>query len=116
MPKTSHQKRKGRARLLHKQEKAVEAGELTQESWPYESFSKPYRKTKDGPEYIKMNWASTEEPLTAISHLPAEEIKKNWGEDYQNYTDEEIYDLLNEKINRNQIIEENLKKQKKSQT
>ena len=54
----------------------MEAGELTQESWPYESFSKPYRKTKDGPEYIKMNWASTEEPLTAISHLPAEEIKK----------------------------------------
>ena len=58
---------------------AIEAGELTQESWPYESFSKPYRKTKDGPKYIKMNWASTEEPLTAISHLPAEEIKKKLG-------------------------------------
>lgn len=108
MPKKySRGQRKAHARLMRKQEEEVEAGKLTDESWPVDSISEPFRERKDGPEFVMINWASTKEPLTAIAHFPASEIKKYWPE-FRQYSDDEVYEILAEKIKRNQIIEQNL--------
>ena len=75
MPKKySRGQRKAHARLMRKQEEEVETGKLTDESWPVDSISEPFRERKDGPEFVMINWASTKEPLTAIAHFPASEI------------------------------------------
>lgn len=113
MSKNSRAQRQAHARLMKKQLKEAEAGKLTNESWPFDSFSEPFREKKDGPEFITINWVPTKEPLTTIAHLPASEIKKNWPQ-FQQYSDNEVYEILLEKIKRNQIIEQNMLNKEKN--
>ena len=77
--------------------------------FPFKKFELT-KESKDSEEKALIYWEPTEEPLEAIAHLPANVLRENLPEFYKNCSDEEIYEIMEQKIERNSIIRKNLSK------
>ena len=110
LPKRNNGSDKAVKRRLKKiQDKAVKNGELTDSFFPFKKFVLT-KQSKDSEEKALIYWEPTEEPLEAIAHLPANVLRENLPEFYKNCSDEEIYEIMEQKIERNSIIRKNLSK------
>ena len=101
LPKRNNGSDKAVKRRLKKiQDKAVKNGELTDSFFPFKKFELT-KESKDSEEKALIYWEPTEEPLEAIAHLPANVLRENLPEFYKNCSDEEIYEIMEQKIERN---------------
>lgn len=89
-----------RKRLKKLQEEAVKNGELTDGFYPFKKFELA-QDSKDSVEQALIYWEPTKESLESIVHLPANILRANLPEKYKNCSDKEIYEIMEQKIERN---------------
>ncbi len=97
-----------RKRLKKLQEEAVKNGELTDGFYPFKKFELA-QDSKDSVEQALIYWEPTKESLESIVHLPANILRANLPEKYKNCSDKEIYEIMEQKIERNNAIRKSSK-------